>query len=208
MAGSGPNPMAVRRLTAEALALARHPTEGIRAKPMGENLFEWHYVLEGPKGTDYEGGWYWGLLRFKASYPMSPPAVIMLTPSGRFKPGERLCLSISDFHPESWQPAWGVEKVILGLQSFMVTDDVTYGAVQASSTGPAVRPESPRGQHGRAGAAAAAAGADDGPVVAAAGPGASCNSTTQVIVGVLVVLLLLKLLMAVGPSEGGFEEAP
>ncbi|CAE7692543.1 UBC6, partial [Symbiodinium sp. KB8] len=73
-----------------------------QAKPMGENLFEWHYVLEGPKGTDYEGGWYWGLLRFKASYPMSPPAVIMLTPSGRFKPGERLCLSISDFHPESW----------------------------------------------------------------------------------------------------------
>lgn len=69
---------------------------------MGENLFEWHYVLEGPKDTDYEGGWYWGVLRFKATYPMSPPAVIMLTPSGRFKPGERLCLSISDFHPESW----------------------------------------------------------------------------------------------------------
>jgi len=31
------------------------------------------------------------------------------------------------------RPAWGIEKVVLGLQSFMVTDDPTHGAVEASS---------------------------------------------------------------------------
>ena len=29
----------------------------------------WSYLLEGPKGTPYEGGWYWGRLRFPKNYP-------------------------------------------------------------------------------------------------------------------------------------------
>ena len=65
-------------------------------------MFEWHYVLEGAPETVYEGGFYWGVLSFKANYPMSPPSVVMFTPSGRFETGKRLCLSISDYHPESW----------------------------------------------------------------------------------------------------------
>ena len=32
-------------------------------------------------------------------YPFKPPAIMMLTPSGRFATGTRLCLSTSDFHP-------------------------------------------------------------------------------------------------------------
>lgn len=32
-------------------------------------------------------------------YPFKPPAIMMLTPSGRFATGTRLCLSMSDFHP-------------------------------------------------------------------------------------------------------------
>ena len=28
----------------------------------------------------------------------------MLTPNGRFKVATRLCLSMSDFHPETWNP--------------------------------------------------------------------------------------------------------
>ena len=30
----------------------------------------------------------------------------MLTPNGRFKTGIRLCLSMSDYHPETWNPLW------------------------------------------------------------------------------------------------------
>jgi len=78
------------------------PPKPSQAKPKEGNLFEWHYVLEGPKDTVYEGGYYWGMLRLRATYPHSPPSVLMLTPSDRFKTGERLCLSMSDFHPESW----------------------------------------------------------------------------------------------------------
>ena len=33
----------------------------------------------------------------------------------------RLCLSISDFHPDTWNPAWSVSTILTGLLSFMVS---------------------------------------------------------------------------------------
>lgn len=39
---------------------------------------------------------------FSPQYPYKPPSILMLTPSGRFAIQQKLCLSISDFHPESW----------------------------------------------------------------------------------------------------------
>lgn len=49
-----------------------------------------------------------------------PPAVYMLTPNGRFSTNTRLCLSMSDFHPETWNPLWSVGTILTGLLSFMV----------------------------------------------------------------------------------------
>lgn len=62
-------------------------------------------------------------------YPFKPPSIMMLTPSGRFVPGARICLSISDFHPESWNPLWSVGTILLGLQSFMYDSVTTTGAL-------------------------------------------------------------------------------
>jgi len=53
----------------------------------------------------------------------------MHTPSGRFQPSTRLCLSISDFHPKSFNPAWEVSTILLGLQSFMTSEEMTTGSV-------------------------------------------------------------------------------
>lgn len=61
---------------------------------------------------------------------MRPPAIKVLTPSGRFEVNKRLCLSMSDYHPESWNPSWSVETVLLGLQSFMYEDNnVSIGSI-------------------------------------------------------------------------------
>lgn len=38
----------------------------------------------------------------------------------RFKTHMRLCLSMSDFHPDTWNPAWSVSTILTGLLSFMV----------------------------------------------------------------------------------------
>ncbi|KAJ3128297.1 Ubiquitin-conjugating enzyme E2 6 [Physocladia obscura] len=45
----------------------------------------------------------------------------------------RLCLSMSDFHPATWNPAWSVATILTGLLSFMLEDTPTTGAVSASS---------------------------------------------------------------------------
>lgn len=56
----------------------------------------------------------------------------MFTPSGRFQSGMRLCLSISDYHPKTWNPAWSTSTILTGLLSFMVSDEVTAGSISGT----------------------------------------------------------------------------
>ena len=107
--------MATKRLSKEYAAIKKSPVPNIVAKPLESNILEWHYVIEGTSDTPYEGGHYHGKLKFPADYPLRPPSVLMFTPSGRFKANRRLCLSMSDFHPESWNPMWSVSTILTGL---------------------------------------------------------------------------------------------
>jgi ubiquitin-conjugating enzyme E2 J2 len=50
----------------------------------------------------------------------------MTTPSGRFQPDTRLCLTMSDFHPSLWNPSWSVATILNGLLSFMVGENLFY----------------------------------------------------------------------------------
>lgn len=61
-----------------------------------------------------------------------PTLVYMTTPNGRFKTDTRLCLSISDYHPDTWNPAWSVSTTLTGLLSFMLERSPTLGSVETS----------------------------------------------------------------------------
>ncbi len=121
------------RLKKEFQRLKKEPVEFVDAAPDEANVFEWHYVVHGPPETPYAGGVFHGKLRFPPEYPFQPPAILMLTPSGRFIPNTRLCLSMSDYHPETWNPAWNVSSILQGLLSFMLTDDPTTGAMESDT---------------------------------------------------------------------------
>ena len=123
---------AINRLRKELKVLLKDPVPYIHVAPNEANFLLWSYLLEGPPNTPYEGGWYWGRLRFKPEYPFKPPAILMVTPSGRFRPDTRLCLSMSDYHPETWNPAWSLSTVLTGLLSFMVETTNTTGAVAST----------------------------------------------------------------------------
>jgi ubiquitin-conjugating enzyme E2 J1 len=43
-------------------------------------------------------------------------------PNGRFDAGKKICLSISAYHPEEWQPAWGIRLILEALISFLPTE--------------------------------------------------------------------------------------
>lgn len=128
--------IAFRRLTKELAALAKDPIKSpvIAVAPNERNLLEMHYVIEGCEGTPYEGGVYHGVLLFPKQYPLKPPSVLMKTPSGRFQPNRRLCLSMSDFHPETWNPMWSVSTILTGLYSFMMeVNSPTLGSIETST---------------------------------------------------------------------------
>ncbi|CAI5506728.1 unnamed protein product [Closterium sp. Naga37s-1] len=44
-----------------------------------------------------------------------------LEPSGRFEVQTKICLSISNHHPEHWQPSWSVRTALVALIAFMPT---------------------------------------------------------------------------------------
>ena len=121
-----------RRLLKEYRRLMRRPAPGIEAHPLESNILEWYFVLKCEQ-EPYAGGEYFGCLDFPPEYPMAPPSFKMLTPSGRFLTGSRLCLSMSDFHPESWNPSWSVETLLVGLQSFMYEEAKAIGSITAST---------------------------------------------------------------------------
>jgi ubiquitin-conjugating enzyme E2 J2 len=125
----------IRRLTKELAAMQKDPIKQpkIAVAPNESNMLEMHYVIEGSTGTPYEGGVYHGKLLFPKQYPLKPPGVMMLTPSGRFQPNRRLCLSMSDFHPESWNPMWSVSTILTGLYSFMLDTNPTLGSIETST---------------------------------------------------------------------------
>ncbi|KAI1267835.1 ubiquitin-conjugating enzyme [Xylariaceae sp. FL1019] len=124
---------ASKRLAREYKTISENPPPYISAHPSESNILEWHYIITGPEDTPYHGGQYWGTLVFPPNYPFAPPAIRMHTPSGRFQPSTRLCLSISDFHPKSFNPAWEVSTILIGLLSFMTSEEMTTGSVSASA---------------------------------------------------------------------------
>lgn len=110
----------VKRLLKEAVEL-RQPNELFCAKPMEDNLFEWHFSVRGPPDTVYASGVYHGRIVLPAEYPMKPPNLILLTPNGRFETNKKICLSISGYHPETWLPSWSIRTALLALVGFMPT---------------------------------------------------------------------------------------
>lgn len=131
------NDMCIRRLTKELRSLAKDPIlePKIIVAPNEKNMLEIHYLIDvgEAKGNPYENGVYHGKLIFPKEYPLKPPGVMMMTPSGRFQPNRRLCLSMSDFHPESWNPMWSVSTILTGLYSFMIESNPTLGSIETTA---------------------------------------------------------------------------
>lgn len=115
------NSPSIKRILADVREISRHPSPRYFAAPLEENLFEWHFTIRGPAGSDFEGGVYHGRILLPPEYPFKPPNIIFLTKNGRFEVGTKICLSISAFHEETWQPAWGIRTMLEAIISFLPT---------------------------------------------------------------------------------------
>merc|ERR1711976_847924 len=74
-----------------------------------------------------------GYITCPDDYPAHAPKINLITPNGRFRTNDLqdgICLSISHYHPESWNPAWKVNQIVIGLQTFWQGGEYTYGSVE------------------------------------------------------------------------------
>lgn len=102
--------------------------------PDPENIYIWYYIVFGLQ-DEFKGGFYIGKIQCKDNYPAVAPNITIYTDQGKFRTHalqkDGICLSISDFHPESWNPAWKVTQIVMGLVSFWLTNEYTYGSIES-----------------------------------------------------------------------------
>eukprot|EP00920_Eleutheroschizon_duboscqi_P028653 GHVT01069795.1.p1 GENE.GHVT01069795.1~~GHVT01069795.1.p1 ORF type:complete len:327 (+),score=29.06 GHVT01069795.1:1498-2478(+) len=110
------------RIHREKREIQKTPSPYWCAYPLSEEEpFEWHFTIRGPRDSDFEGGIYHGRIVLPQNYPFAPPNVMLLTHNGRFEVGKKVCLSASSYHPELWQPAWGIRTILDALSAFFPT---------------------------------------------------------------------------------------
>lgn len=112
----------IARILREYREIQRTPSPHWCANPLQiEEPYEWHFTLRGPQDSHFEGGLYHGRIVLPQNYPFAPPNLVMLTQNGRFEVGKKVCLSASSYHPELWQPAWGIRTLLDALCAFFPT---------------------------------------------------------------------------------------
>lgn len=125
--------IALKRLTKEYQSVKKNPDDLIEIRLDEDNMLNVYYILTGSPNTPFEGGKYFGIIKAPENYPFSPPSIMMFTPNGRFMESTKICLSMSDFHPESWNAGWSVTRTIpMALLSFMNSDEFSSGCVSTT----------------------------------------------------------------------------
>lgn len=118
---------AVKRILREMREMGSDDSLAYHAEAVESDIFEWHFAILGAENTEFEGGIYHGRVLLPPEYPFKPPSFVLLTHSGRFVVNEKICLSITQHHPEHWQPSWSVRTALTAVRAFMPT--ASEGAV-------------------------------------------------------------------------------
>lgn len=104
---------------------ASEPLVGVAAKPLPDNLYEWHGNLRGPANTKWKDGVFHFKMIIPQDYPCSPPTVTLFTPIPHPNVfGTKICVDFLEgngtgIYEKGWVSAYTIEAVLLQLQSFL-----------------------------------------------------------------------------------------
>eukprot|EP01118_Nematostelium_gracile_P001365 TRINITY_DN113_c0_g1_i1.p1 TRINITY_DN113_c0_g1~~TRINITY_DN113_c0_g1_i1.p1 ORF type:complete len:253 (+),score=82.71 TRINITY_DN113_c0_g1_i1:99-761(+) len=119
------------RLAKELKELNKNPVGGFKVDLTNEeNLFEWTVWIEGPQGTDYEGGTFKAAISFPEDYPIAPPTLRFVSDfyHPNVYPDGKVCISIlhtpDPMNPEerpeeTWRPIQTVESILVSVCSML-----------------------------------------------------------------------------------------
>lgn len=115
-----------KRLLGDLRLLKKDPHQFIDVFPDEADLLTWYFLIKGPDESDYKNGYYIGKIMHNPEYPLKAPDFVMLTPSGRFMPDQKICMTNTGFHQSDWSPLWSVHAILTGFLSIML-DDKEHG---------------------------------------------------------------------------------
>lgn len=121
-----------RKKINNSIRIANNDRDCLRIGPFNKNMLRWHFSIAGPPNSVYENGVYHGLLLLPKNYPAMPPRIQMLTPNGRFMTNVDICLSASNYHPETWTPKWTILSLVNALRLHMLTLANEIGGMMSS----------------------------------------------------------------------------
>ena len=122
-----------KRLANEVKLLENQPLHYCTAYPDENNPLIWYFLIKGQKDTDYYGGEYIGKIVHSPKYPAEPPDYYMLTPSGRYNIGSKICLSNSSYHRGEWSSTWNIQSILIAFYSIWL-DDKEHGISHITDT--------------------------------------------------------------------------
>lgn len=76
---NGNHNASIRRLQQELQDINKDTERTFEVVPLEDNLFEWHFSIQGAPDSPYEGGIYHGKIIFPTDYPFKPPDIVILT---------------------------------------------------------------------------------------------------------------------------------
>ena len=98
-----------KRINMEIKRLVKSPLEGIKASPIGDDLFHWKASIIGPPDTPYAKGLFKLTIEFPAKFPFKPPTVKFTTKMYHCNVNDKggICL---DILKEEFSPALTISK--------------------------------------------------------------------------------------------------
>jgi len=92
--------------------------DGFICLPDPDDVYTWYYIVHGLDWKEWKGGFYMGKIVCPPEYPSMAPKIYLITQNGKFytendygksyDEADGICLSVSYYHQESWNPAWKV----------------------------------------------------------------------------------------------------
>jgi ubiquitin-conjugating enzyme E2 J1 len=73
-----------QRIAGEVKNMSKEKLTYLHAAPLPDDLYTWHYTIQGPENTEFHEGIYHGVILLPFEYPFKPPDIIFLNKNGRF----------------------------------------------------------------------------------------------------------------------------
>ena len=121
------------RILQEIRNINKEKLSYLKAEPLEDDIYTWHFTIQGPEGTDFHEGLYHGQILLPFEYPFKPPDIVFNNKNGRFEVDTKICLTITQYHPDEWNSAWTIRTMLEAVISLFNEKVVGVGYVESSS---------------------------------------------------------------------------